>query len=153
MRKEFLKLIRNAKGNVRPVILTPRGADLITRLLADSYEWKSNTVCALTLAGSIMASLVVARQGCNGILLRYEQKPYDLQKQVEGEIENINSVVIFDDILRRDGLVSRAIGICRQNGIKVEGAVAVVDYEEGERERLQKKGYYVRTLYRIGELK
>jgi len=70
--------------------------------------------------------------------VRKEQKEHGMKKQVEGDVQSGDRVVIVDDVITTGGSTIRAIQAARSEGLDVVRVIALVDREEGGRQEIEK---------------
>jgi len=75
------------------------------------------------------------------ILIRNQKKGYGTAKQVEGELNPGDRVVILEDIATTGGQVLEAAQTLTQMGAKIVSIIAVIDRQEGARENIESAGY------------
>jgi len=75
------------------------------------------------------------------ILIRNQKKGYGTAKQVEGELNPGDKVVILEDIATTGGQVLEAAKTLSDMGAKVVSIIAVIDRQEGARENIEAAGY------------
>jgi orotate phosphoribosyltransferase len=71
--------------------------------------------------------------------VRKEQKEHGMKKQVEGDVQAGDRVVIVDDVITTGGSTIRAIEAARAEGLAVVKVIALVDREEGGRQEIEKQ--------------
>lgn len=82
------------------------------------------------------------------LIVRKEAKDHGTGKQIEGEVESVDSVLLLDDVITTGGSSLKAAEAFRKAGLKVTHAVCIIDREEGGRESLEKEGITLFSLYR-----
>ncbi len=86
------------------------------------------------------------------ILIRNQKKGYGTAKQVEGELNPGDRVVILEDIATTGGQVLEAAQTLTQMGAKIVKIIAVIDRQEGARENIESAGYGFDSLLTKGDL-
>ena len=77
----------------------------------------------------------------NGFLVRKETKQHGRQQFLEGLADtNGLEVVIVEDVCTTGGSAIKAIERSREAGLKVIGAICLVDREQGGREAIEQTG-------------
>jgi len=86
-------------------------------------------------------------------VVRKEPKKHGKQKFIEGleQIENQN-VVILDDVCTKGDSTKQAIDKAEEAGMRVIGAVCLVDRESGATELLAQKGIRLAPIFTLREL-
>lgn len=104
---------------------------------------------ALPIAGAISLEL-----NQPWIFMRKEglKKDYGLQKSLEGEFTQGDTVVMIEDLANRATSLQEAIPAIEQHGLIVKDAVVLLDYDKGGKEALQAKGYTLHACMTVREL-
>lgn len=124
-----------------------RAMPLIGRLfLAKMAErgWRPAAVGGMTM-GADPIVIAVARESADtaapidAFLVRKEAKGHGLRKQIEGLPEGTGAVevVIVDDVCTTGDSTIKAIQAAREAGLKVLGAICLVNREQGAREAIE----------------
>jgi orotate phosphoribosyltransferase len=141
--------------DLRLTTLSPEGQSLIGNLLLDTlnaHGLRPRAVGGLTMGAdpvSTAAAYASYERGepIEAFVIRKEAKKHGLGRQIEGNVEAGDAVVIVDDVLTTGGSVIKAIGIAREAGLEVLAVVVVLDRcEQNGRENIEKLGY---PLYSI----
>lgn len=142
----------------REVLLVPRGAELITKLLYEKFKtFKSKTVGGLTLAANPIVSYLLLRgiekkRPVSGFIIRKKPKYNGLQKLIEGDFTPGESVVVVDDLINSGGTIFRAIEIVEEHGCTVEGVLTIVNFSNKGLRRLKETGYRTEYLFTLEDL-
>lgn len=104
---------------------------------------------ALPIAGAI--SLEIEKPW---LFLRKEalQKAYGLEKSLEGEFKEGDTVVMIEDLVTKATSLLEAIPAIEAHGLAVKDAVVLLDYEKGGRQALEAKGYNLHAFMTVREL-
>ncbi|HYF96454.1 MAG TPA: orotate phosphoribosyltransferase [Patescibacteria group bacterium] len=104
---------------------------------------------ALPIAGAISLELEKP-----WIFMRKEglKKEYGLQKSLEGEYEEGETVVMIEDLVTRATSLMEAIPAIENHGLVIKDAIVLLDYEKGGRKILQDAGYSLHAFMTISEL-
>lgn len=113
--------------------------------------WKASAVGGLTLGADPVAYAIAAASFADGPALdaftvRKEAKRHGTQRLIEGNFTAGATVVVVEDVITSGSSALRAIEGVRSEGGSVAGVLAVVDREEGGREKLEAAGFPVRAL-------
>jgi orotate phosphoribosyltransferase len=134
---------------------------LFNRKIKES-GWSPEAVGGLTLGADPIA-FAVARESTevlgtsiNAFIVRKEPKEHGMARYIEGFEEADTpglQVVIIDDVCTRGNSTGKAIGRARTAGMKVLGAICLVDREEGA-SQLLKQDYDcdLVSIFKIDEL-
>jgi len=113
--------------------------------------WEASAVGGLTLgadpvAYAIAATSFSARPPLDAFTVRKEAKRHGTQRLIEGNFVAGAVVVVVEDVITSGSSALRAIDAVTGEGGSVAGILAVVDREQGGRERLEQAGFPVRSL-------
>lgn len=140
--------------DARLTTMTSEGQHLIGLLgLAAIRDaaWRADAVGGLTLgADPIAYAICHASAGSahplKAFTVRKEPKAHGTGKQVEGPLLPGDHVAIVEDVITTGGSAERAVDAVRREGAVVVGVLALVDREEGGREKLEGLGLPVQVL-------
>jgi orotate phosphoribosyltransferase len=88
----------------------------------------------------------------NAFTVRKEPKAHGTGKRVEGCFIPGDRVVVVEDVITTGGSALKAIEAVEAEGGVVIAVLALVDRQEGGRERIEQAGYPVHTLVPVSEL-
>lgn len=125
--------------------------------LLDAQGWAPELVGGLTLGADPVAYALAHAAAASGRALdaftvRKEPKEHGRGRVIEGPFQPGASVVVVEDAITTGGSALRALEAVRKAGGKVLGVVALVDREEGGRERLAAEGVALATVCSASEL-
>lgn len=90
----------------------------------------------------------------NGLLVRKEAKGHGTGQFVEG-LGNFaagDRVAMLEDVVTTGGSLLKACDRVRQAGLEIAGVCAILDREEGGREKLREAGYELHALFTRAQL-
>jgi orotate phosphoribosyltransferase len=154
--------ISNVYCDARVTTCRAEAMPLIGRLfLAKMAEqsWRPAAVGGLTM-GADPIVVAVARQSVdqppliNAFLVRKEPKGHGLKRQIEGLGEEAigSEVVIVEDVCTTGDSSVKAIEAAREAGLRVLGAICLVDREEGAQERIEGLNCPFEKIFTLAEL-
>ena len=113
--------------------------------------WKATAIGGLTLGADPVAYAIAAASFAAGPVIdaftvRKEPKPHGTQRLIEGNFAAGAAVVVVEDVITSGGSALKAIAAVTAEGGTVAGVLAVVDREQGGRDRLESAGFAVRAL-------
>ncbi len=149
----------------RLTAMSPEGQLLIGRVgLANlrASGWSVDTVGGLTLGADPIAYAIAHASALEhergegdlvrAFTVRKEAKTHGTGKLIEGPFRPGDRVAVVEDVVTTGGSALRAVEAVRQAGGQVIGVLALVDREEGGRERLEAEGLEVRALVTASQL-
>jgi len=121
--------------------------------------WKPEAVGGLTVGADPIA-FAIARESLEtdhrigAFIVRKEPKKHGLQKYIEGLEETAErKVVIIDDVCTKGGSTAQAIEKAVAAGMRVLGAMCLVDREEGAAAYLQSRfGITLESIFKLSDL-
>jgi len=104
------------------------------------------------LGGIPLVTATALKTGKPTVLIRAERKDYGTAKQIEGELNEGDRVLLIEDVATTGGQVLEAARLLGELGAVVVAIVAVIDREEGARENLEAAGYRFQRLFGTSDL-
>jgi len=144
----------------RRTTLHAEGAVLVGRLgLAAMQEsgWAADAVGGLTLGADPIATAISMTSQMSGtpmhaFLVRKAVKGHGTGQKIERCPEAGSSVVVVEDVVTSGGSLIQAVDACRDAGLVVAGALAIVDREEGGEAAIRARDLPYVALYTASEL-
>jgi len=143
----------------RRTTMLPQAMPLIGRLIFERIRGVVDAVGGLTMGADPIACAVAyyslgRRQSIVAFSVRKEAKSHGMQRWVEGAVRPRARVAVVEDVVTTGESTLRAIARCREEGLRVERVVALVDREEGGMERIAAEAGAGRAaaLFRRSEL-
>lgn len=123
----------------------------------DGAGWRPRAVGGLTLGADPVAYAIAHAATLEGreldaFTVRKQAKDHGTGRRIEGGLAAGTPVVVTEDVVTTGGSALRAIEALKEAGVTVLGILAVVDREQGGRERLQEAGYSLVSLFTASEL-
>ncbi len=86
-------------------------------------------------------------------VVRKEAKKHGIRKLLAGHVQKGNTALIVDDVITSGRSAIQAIGSVRDEGLKVDRVIALVDREESDgRMNIEKQGVRFEALFTLNEL-
>jgi len=105
------------------------------------------------LGGIPLVSAAAIATGKPAILIRNQKKGYGTAKQLEGAINEGETVVLVEDIATTGGQVLEAGNMLRDEfKVNVPTIIATIDREEGARENIEAAGFAFDALFTKSDL-
>jgi len=143
----------------RVTAMDPVGANLIGKLGWDTVKAElaergveAHAIGGMTL-GADPISLAVGMTSASDekplqvFTVRKEPKGHGVGKQIEGNFNEGDTIVIVDDVITTGGSTLKAADVLEASGAKIAFALVLVDREEGGREAIEARGIPVVSLY------
>ena len=140
--------------DARLTTMSPDGLSVIGRLglsVLQQSGWRVDAIGGLTLgADPVSYAISYASAGSarplRAFTVRKEPKTHGTGNLIEGPFKAGDNVAVIEDVITTGGSALRAIDAVRAGGGTVSGVLAVVDREEGGREKLEAAGIPVIPL-------
>ena len=157
-------LASGARSNLyidaRMTTMSPDGLALIGPLALDEIAeagWSPDSVGGLTLGAdpisyAIAYASALRSTPIRSFTVRKEAKSHGTGKLIEGPFNAGDRVVVVEDVVTTGGSALKAIDAIRAAGADIQGVLALVDREEGGREKIESSGLRVRALVRASEI-
>ncbi len=140
--------------------LHAEGSYLIGKLFVERLKgFDAKGVAGMTLgADPLIASVTVVShlegRPMPGLIIRKKSKGHGTNQYLEG-LANFNegdNIVLLEDVCTTGGTLMTAAERVRDAGLDVVGVLAVLDREEGGREKLKEAGLELRSIFTRAEL-
>jgi orotate phosphoribosyltransferase len=146
--------------DARLTTMSGAGQLLIGRLglaAIDAHAWMPDSVGGLTLGADPVAYAIVhaaaaAQRALDAFTVRKEAKAHGTGRLIEGNLQDGSDVVVIEDVITSGESALRAKQAVEEAGARVVGVLAVVDREQGGRDRIRAAGCEVATLFTASEL-
>ena len=141
--------------DLKRVTLDPEGGYLIGNLMFEMVKpFGVSAVGGLTLGADPIAystALLSYQKGepIKPFVVRKEPKGHGTQRQIEGNVEPGERVIVVEDVVTTASSSLKAVKACREAGLEVVAVCAIVDRNEGGRENLAKEGLKLYSLFTI----
>lgn len=140
--------------------MSPEGLAVIGRLALSVLResgWRVDAVGGLTLGAdpvsyAISYASADSDRPVRAFTVRKEAKTHGTGKVIEGPLRANDHVAVVEDVITTGGSALRAIDAVRAAGAVVSGVLAVVDRQEGGREKLESTGVPVIALVTASEI-
>ena len=139
----------------------PEAMPLVGRAFLEKMRergWTPEAVGGLTLGADPIAFAIAREsqetgQPINAVVVRKEPKKHGTQKFIEGlESTEGKSVVVLDDVCTKGESTAQAIAKAQDAGMRVLGAICLVDRQQGATELLGGKGIQLASIFTLAEL-
>ncbi|OWT33446.1 orotate phosphoribosyltransferase [Methanobrevibacter sp. 87.7] len=138
--------------NMKKAITNPEILKTIAELISEKIEGENIDKIAGPALGAV--PIAVASSLFTEIpllMIRKEKKGYGTSKQIEGELNKGDNVVVVEDVTTTGGSLLKAIKVIQDNGGIVKRAFVVVDREEGAINAFEKEGIKLEPLISVSE--
>jgi orotate phosphoribosyltransferase len=139
--------------DARVTTLDPEGAFLCGKIFLQMLkDFNVQAVGGYSIgADPIVSSIAVLSHQANhplpAFIIRKEEKSHGTGKIIEGNFPQGGSVAIFDDVVTSGGSILRGAAQVEKQGGRVAVIMAVIDREEGGREKIEAAGYKLYSIF------
>lgn len=138
--------------STKPEILTQLGELFKERVAQieqtlDQSFGKIDQLAGAELGGIPLVTVAGLSTGLTTIFVRNAKKDYGTAKQVEGIINQGDTVVFIEDVATTGGQALEAVEVLKALGAKVPAMITVIDREEGARENVEAAGLQFHALF------
>lgn len=147
--------------NLKPTMMTPRGAYLSAVAFLDMLHEDGAAYVgglemgAVPIIGAVAAVGEIQQRPISTFFVRKKAKEHGTRDLIEGlgpnESLNGKRVVVADDVATSGGSIYRAIEAARGAGAIVDGAIVLVDREEGAAAFLADHGVRLGSVFKASE--
>lgn len=140
--------------------LHPEGSYLVGRLFVEMLkDFDCKGVGGMTLGADPLVSSVTVVSHLEGLsmpgfIIRKKSKGHGTNQYLEGmaNFEEGDRVVLLEDVCTTGGTLITAAQRVRDAGLEIAGVLAVLDREEGGREKLAEAGMELHSIFTRAEL-
>lgn len=141
--------------NIKKASTDPKVLDLIARLMAG--KMKENGIEADRIAGVVLGAVpleaaLALETGLPFVMVRKERKDHGTGKQIEGDLNEGEVVLMVEDVVTTAGSCIKGIHVLREAGADVKYVLSVIDREAGGAEALKAEGVTFIPLVKGSEL-
>lgn len=106
-----------------------------------------NQLAGAELGGIPLVTVAGMSTGLTTIFVRNAKKEYGTAKQVEGIINEGDTVIFIEDVATTGGQALEAVEVLKALGAKVPAMITVIDRQEGARENVEAAGVAFYALF------
>jgi len=138
-------ILREIARLVAPFVVSMKGDSRAGGMHGEKEEG-IDRIAGMELGAVPLAAAVSLETGRPFLIVRKKDRSHGTGRQIEGEHHPGENVLVVEDVATTGGSVARTVDILRDAGLRVSGAVVVVDREEGAAELLEKNGVALHAL-------
>ncbi len=129
----------------------------ILKLIAKEYakvlkKIDYNRIAAVPYAALPLAAAVSFLLNKPWIYTRKEVKDYGTKRPIEGQYKKGEKIVLIDDLITTGDSKLEVIQPLKNEGLKINDIVVLVDREQGGKEQLTKRGYRLYSVFKFSEM-
>jgi orotate phosphoribosyltransferase len=151
--------------DARTVTLSSKGsylaASLILHLIRNKYFSKEKiravggpTLGADPLVGAVATLSFLDKKPLDTFIVRKSPKTHGRKRRIEGpELRKKDRVVLVDDVATSGNSLIDCVSVLKGEGIKVCGAIVIIDREEGAEEKLSQFNCPLISIFKASEFR
>lgn len=139
--------------DARVSTLWPEGAYMCGKIFLEMLkDFKVDAVGGYSIGADPIVSAIAVlsfldNKPIPAFIIRKEVKSHGTGKVIEGNFPDSGRVAIFDDVVTSGGSILRGAKQVEEQGGEVEVVMAVIDREEGGREKIEAAGYKFFSIF------
>ncbi|WP_185871752.1 orotate phosphoribosyltransferase [Blattabacterium cuenoti] len=137
----------------RPIASRP---DLLIKLsdllISEVPSYDFELICGVPYAALPIATTLSLRSKIPLIIKRKENKGYGTERMIEGIYKTGQNCLIIEDVITSGDSLLKTVIDLEKEGLIIKNIMSILDREQGGIENIKKRGYNIRTLFRIGEI-
>ncbi|WP_185869720.1 orotidine-5'-phosphate decarboxylase [Blattabacterium cuenoti] len=137
----------------RPIASRPDLLMKLSDLLLEEVPYPNfELICGVPYAALPIATALSLRSKIPLIIKRKENKGYGTKRMIEGIYKKGQYCLLIEDVITSGDSLLKTIIDIEKEGLFVKYIMSILDREQGGIENIKKKGYDIKTLFRIGEV-
>lgn len=139
--------------DARITTLHPEGSYLIGKIfleMMDGMEIDSiggYSIGADPIVASISLLSFIKGEPIPAFIMRKEVKSHGTGKLIEGNFQDGHRVIIFDDVVTSGGSILKGARQVEDRNGRILSVMAVIDREDGGREKIESAGYKFQSIF------
>ncbi len=129
--------------NIKKASTDPRVLGLMGRLMARVVEEEgieADRIAGVVLGAVPLEAVLALETGLPFVMVRKERNNHGTAKQIEGDLEPGDRVLMVEDVVTTAGSCVKGIQVLREAGADVRWVISIIDREAGGREALEAEG-------------
>lgn len=124
---------------------------MISNLLFDDV-FAFDHLCGVPYTALPIATLLAVQAKKSMLMRRKEAKAYGTKKMIEGHYKPGQSCLIIEDVITSGSSVLETVKDLRQEGLKADYAVIILDREQGGSQNLAENNVQIKALFTMTKL-
>ncbi len=139
--------------DMKKAITEPEILECVAYLITESIDDSIDKIAGPALGAVPIATATSLISKKPMLMIRKEKKSYGTSKQIEGQLDENDNVIIVEDVTTTGGSLLKAIDVIEDNGGNIIKAFVIVDREEGAKKTFEERGIIFEPLLTISEFK
>ncbi len=137
----------------RPIASRPDLLIKLSDLLLHEVSYTNfELICGVPYAALPIATTLSLRSNIPLIIKRKENKGYGTKRMIEGIYKKGQNCLLIEDVITSGDSLLKTVIDLEKEGLIIKDILSILDREQGGTENIKKRGYNIRTLFRIGEV-
>ncbi|MBU1090794.1 MAG: orotate phosphoribosyltransferase [Candidatus Omnitrophica bacterium] len=143
----------------RIITLTPEGAYLVASIILELIKDKNidaiggPALGADPISGAVAVLSHIKKIPIKTFIVRKRAKMHGAGRQIEGpELKSKDRVILVDDVATTGGALLEAVSALKEKGVEIEGAIVIVDRDQGAKQSLAKEGIRLSAIFNLEDL-
>ena len=143
----------------RIITLTPEGAYLVASIILELIKDKNidaiggPALGADPISGAVAVLSHIKKIPIKTFIVRKAAKMHGAGRQIEGpELKSKDRVILVDDVATTGGALLEAVSALKEKGVEIEGAIVIVDRDQGAKQSLAKEGIRLSAIFNLEDL-
>lgn len=137
----------------RPIASRPDLLIKLSDLLINETNFTDfELICGVPYAALPIATALSLRTNVPLIIKRKENKGYGTERMIEGIYKKGQNCFLIEDVITSGDSLLKTIIDLEKEGLIIKDIMSILDREQGGIENIKKRGYNIKTLFRIGEI-
>ncbi|RAP52184.1 MAG: orotate phosphoribosyltransferase [Methanosphaera sp. rholeuAM130] len=139
--------------DMKKAITEPEILECVAHLITENIDEDIDKIAGPALGAVPIATATSLISKKPMLMIRKEKKSYGTSKQIEGQLNENDNVIIVEDVTTTGGSLLKAIDVIEDNGGNIIKAFVIVDREEGAKDTFEKRGIIFEPLLTISEFR
>lgn len=139
--------------DMKKAITEPEILECVAYLITEKIDDDIDKIAGPALGAVPIATATSLISKKPMLMIRKEKKSYGTSKQIEGQLNENDNVIIVEDVTTTGGSLLKAIDVIEDNGGKIVKAFVIVDREEGAKDTFTKRDISFESLLTVSEFK
>ncbi|RAP49331.1 MAG: orotate phosphoribosyltransferase [Methanosphaera sp. SHI613] len=139
--------------DMKKAITEPEILECVAHLITEKIDDDIDKIAGPALGAVPIATATSLISKKPMLMIRKEKKSYGTSKQIEGQLNENDNVIIVEDVTTTGGSLIKAINVIEDNGGNIIKAFVIVDREEGAKDTFEERGIIFEPLLTISEFK
>ena len=121
----------------------------VWKIRMNRFRYAFSLLIPIALAVSVTSYM--EKQPIPAFIIRKEPKGHGSRAWIEGNLPEGARVVVAEDVITTGGSTLKAIDRLKAHGCEILTVIALVDRQEGGREKIEASGYSVEALFTVDD--